>query len=115
MGWFSEESSGGGGKGGGGGGGGGFLPSNTHKIELHPIHTFSTDADSQGKGGATSVNDILALASCSHGLIVARHAELPSPVIARAQAIVTSLQASGMPQAWAAAVGEAHSLPRGKR
>jgi hypothetical protein len=110
MGWFSEES------GGGGGGGGGFLPSNTHKIELHPIHTFTADAAaSHGKGGATSVNDILALASCSHGLTVARHAELPSPVIARAQAIVTSLQASGMPQAWAAAVGEAHSLPQGKR
>jgi len=54
------------------------------------------------------MDEVLALASCSHGLTVALHADIPSHVISRAQGIADSITSSRMPQAWARAVRMAH-------
>ena len=97
----------------------------THRVGLHPIHALLGEGGGGGGGGggaaaaaaearlAAAVQAALA-ASQSHGLQVARHAELPARVVARAERVLASLQGSGIPQALAKAVREAARSPQGE-
>jgi hypothetical protein len=105
----------------------------THRVSLHPLHELlqqlqeEEEGEEEGGGKQSSAAEQAGRArararassarraallstlgtSFSHGLQVAQHAALPEPVLARAAALLQSINASGMPEAWATAVQEA--------
>lgn len=69
----------------------------THRVELHPIHEARSETERLDLLGET----------VSHGLAVAEHASVPKSVVNRAQAVLSSLRASGAGRVWGLAVHRA--------
>jgi len=82
-------------------GGAGGSVNVTHRVALHPIH-MEAPANASCEQGT-----LRTLLATSHGLQVARHADVPLRVIQRAEAVLGSLSSSGVPLAMARAVREA--------